>query len=118
MSDFLADVTSTELPRTSYPMGVVPVDLRAVLPPPVIAGMKAALLDFDKAIPGFAGPEGVLIAPETRTTSPLRFLRGPDLQSPTLVGLLPVGEGAGYAGGIISAALDGTRAAEAVMAER
>jgi hypothetical protein len=58
----------------------------------------------------------VLIAPETRTTAPLRFVRGGDLHSPTLPGLLPVGEGAGYAGGIVSAALDGFRAAEAIIA--
>ena len=114
--DFLEDRLSTELPRTSYPMGVVPVDLRRVLPPAVIVGMKQAIREFDHKVPGFAGPEGVLIAPETRTTSPLRFVRGEDLQSTSLGGLYPVGEGAGYAGGIISAALDGHRAAEAVMA--
>lgn len=114
--DFLEGRASTELPRTSYPLGVVPGDLAAVLPPSVVAGMKRALRSFERDIPGYAGPEGVLIAPETRTTAPLRFLRGDDLQSPSLPGLLPVGEGAGYAGGIVSAALDGFRAAEAVIA--
>jgi hypothetical protein len=78
--------------------------------------MRRALRSFEKDIPGYSGPEGVLIAPETRTTAPLRFARGADLQSPSLPGLLPVGEGAGYAGGIVSAALDGFRAAEAVIA--
>jgi hypothetical protein len=114
--DFLAGRPSDDLPRTSYPLGVAPTDLAQLLPATVVEGMRRALLRFDKEIPGFAGPEGVLIAPETRTTAPLRFLRGDDLQSPTLPGLLPVGEGAGYAGGIVSAALDGFRAAEAVIA--
>jgi len=114
--DFLAGRASTELPRTSYPLGVVPTDLAAVLPAPVVEGMRRALRHFEKDIPGYAGPEGVLIAPETRTTAPLRFLRGENLESPSLPGLLPVGEGAGYAGGIVSAALDGFRAAEAIIA--
>ncbi|MDP2305067.1 MAG: hypothetical protein Q8P18_03485 [Pseudomonadota bacterium] len=114
--DFLAGRASTELPRTSYPLGVEPADLAAILPAPVVEGMRRALRNFEKDIPGYSGPEGVLIAPETRTTAPLRFLRGDNLESPSLPGLLPVGEGAGYAGGIVSAALDGFRAAEAVIA--
>jgi uncharacterized FAD-dependent dehydrogenase len=116
IEDFLAGRASVELPRTSYPLGVEPCDLAAVLPAPIIDGMRRALRSFEKDIPGYSGPEGVLIAPETRTTAPLRFARGADLQSPSLPGLLPVGEGAGYAGGIVSAALDGFRAAEAVIA--
>ncbi len=115
VSDFLAGRPSVDLPRMSYPFGGVPCDLAEVLPKPVVEGMRRAILEFDKEIEGFAGSEGVLIAPETRTTAPLRFLRGADLQSPSLAGLLPVGEGAGWAGGIVSAALDGFRAAEAVI---
>ncbi|MCB9764269.1 MAG: FAD-binding protein [Alphaproteobacteria bacterium] len=115
VEDLLAGRASTELPRVSYPLGATPCDLRAVLPEPLIIGMIAALRHFDRRLPGFAGPEGVLIAPETRTTAPLRFLRGPDLASTTLPGLMPVGEGAGYAGGIVSAALDGYRAANALV---
>ncbi len=114
--DFLADRPSTDLPRTSYPMGVAPCDLRAVLPPLVVEGMKEALRAFDRKLPGFAGPDAVLIAPETRTTSPVRFLRDERQQSTTLRGLYPIGEGAGYAGGIVSSALDGLRAARAVTA--
>lgn len=114
--DFLEGRASAELPRTSFPMGVVPGDLAALLPALVVAGMREAIRRFERELPGFAGPEGVLVAPETRTTSPLRFPRGPDLHSTTLPGLVPCGEGAGYAGGIISAALDGLRAAEAVIA--
>lgn len=116
VDDFIAGRASSELQRTSYPMGVVASDLRALLPPLVVDGMIAALRSFDQQIPGYAGAQGVIIAPETRTTAPLRFARGENLQSTTLPGLCPVGEGAGYAGGIISAALDGFRAAEAVIA--
>jgi uncharacterized FAD-dependent dehydrogenase len=116
VEDFLAGRESRDLPDTSYTNGVVPADLRAVLPPPIVEGMKAALRHFDRQIGGFAGPAGVLIAPETRTTAPLRFLRDAhSFESPTLRGLLPVGEGAGYAGGIVSAALDGYKAAEAII---
>lgn len=114
--DLLARRESVEVPRTSYTMGVKPADLREVLPAPIIEGMIAAIRHFDRQIAGFAGEEGVLIAPETRTTAPLRFARGPDGCSPTVADLLPVGEGAGYAGGIVSAALDGYRAANAIIA--
>lgn len=114
--DFLAGRPSETLPRVSYPMGVVSLDLARILPTAVVLGMREAIRRFDLEIPGFAGDEGVLIAPETRTTAPLRFLRGNDLQSTTVRGLYPCGEGAGFAGGIISAALDGFRVAEAVCA--
>ena len=113
--DLLAGRASTELPKVSYTLGVQPADLREVLPEPLIEGMVAALRHFDHRLPGFAGPQAVLIAPETRTTAPLRFLRDERLNSSSLPGLVPVGEGAGYAGGIISAALDGFRAAQAAI---
>ena len=116
VDDFLADRESRELPRTSFPFGVVPTELRGLLPEGVIVSMKRAIRTFDQKIPGFAGAQGVLIAPETRTTSPIRFLRGPNMHSPTLPGLIPAGEGAGWGGGIISAAHDGFRVAEAVIA--
>jgi len=115
VSDFLADRPSADLPRSSYILGTTAVELREVLPAPVIAAMKQAIIHFDKRVPGFAGAEGVLIAPETRTTAPLRFLRDEALTSTTVADLMPVGEGAGYAGGIISAALDGLRAAQVLV---
>jgi uncharacterized FAD-dependent dehydrogenase len=118
VQDLLAGRTSASLPRTSFPQGVTPVDLQEVLPPEILGGLTAAVQAFERKLPGFAGPDAVLIAPETRTTAPLRFLRDERLHSTTLGGLLPVGEGAGYAGGIISAALDGLRAAESLLAER
>lgn len=117
VEDLLKGRESKEIGRTTYTLGVTPADLREVLPAPIIAGMIAAIRHFDTRIHGFSGPEGVLIAPETRTTAPLRFHRGEDLSSPTVADLMPVGEGAGYAGGIASAALDGYRAAN-VLIER
>ncbi len=115
VEDFLAGRTSRELPRTSYPHGVSSVDLREILPEGIAGGLRKALHQFDRDIPGFAGPDGVLIAPETRTTAPLRFSRDRALHSSTVGDLLPAGEGAGYAGGIISAALDGVRTAESLV---
>ena len=115
VSDLLAGRASSDLPRTSYTRGVTPSDLREVLPEPLIGGLIAAIRHFDRRIPGFAGSDGVLIAPETRTTAPLRFLRDEARVSTTVADLLPVGEGAGYAGGIVSAALDGYRAAMSLV---
>ncbi|NOY27603.1 MAG: FAD-binding protein [Oligoflexia bacterium] len=117
VEDLLAGRASTSVGRVSYTLGVRPADLRDVLPEPLIDGMIAALRHFDRRLHGFAGPDAVLIAPETRTTAPLRFLRSPERESTTLPGLMPIGEGAGYAGGIVSAALDGYRAAQ-VLVER
>ncbi len=115
VQDLLEDTLSAELPRVSYPLGVTSVSLRQVLPAPVVKGMVQALTDFNRRMPGFVGPEAVLMAPETRTTSPIRLLRGRDFGSATLRGLYPVGEGAGYGGGIVSCALDGLRAARAIV---
>lgn len=114
VQDLLAGRPSDDLPRTSFALGTLPCDLRDVLPPAVIEGMLAAIRAWDQRLPGFAGPDGVLIAPETRTTSPIRFLRDKDCESTSLPGLFPLGEGAGYGGGIVSCALDGLRAARAL----
>jgi uncharacterized FAD-dependent dehydrogenase len=117
VSDLLAGRASTDLPRVSYPLGVVPCDLREVLPDFIVEGMKKAILSFDKEVPGFAGEGGVLIAPETRTTSPVRFLRKESGESTTLPGLFPIGEGAGHGGGIVSCALDGLRVGRALATQ-
>lgn len=112
VDDFLAGRDpSGELPKTSYPLGVTAAPLAALLPDPVLRGMREAILAFNEKIPGFAGAEGVLIAPETRTTSPIRYLRDAHQCSTTVRDLYPIGEGAGYGGGIVSSALDGLRAA-------
>ena len=115
-TDLVAGRPSDELPRTSYAHGVRPSDLRALLPAPVIAGMIDAVRAWDDKLTGFAGTDAVLIAPETRTTSPVRFERTEDGESTTLPGLFPIGEGAGHGGGIVSSALDGLRAARALAA--
>ena len=111
--DFLAKKPSLELPRSSFPQGVVPSNLWDLFPEPVAEGLAEAIRFFDTKIPGFAGAEGILIAPETRTTAPLRFLRTEDMMGIGVSGIMPIGEGAGYAGGIASAALEGFRAAQA-----
>ncbi|HMV68886.1 MAG TPA: FAD-dependent oxidoreductase, partial [Myxococcota bacterium] len=115
-ADLLAGVVSSSLPKVSYPFGARPVDLRAVLPDVVLGAMVTALRRFERDIAGFAGPDGVLLAPETRTTSPVVFTRDDRGQSVSLPGLFPSGEGAGYGGGIVSCALDGARAARGVLA--
>ena len=115
VEDFLNGRPSTDLPKNSYILGTKAVDLRDVLPQFIVEGMKAAIRHFDGRVKGFAGPDGVIIAPETRTTAPLRFLRDDTMMSTTLPNLMPIGEGAGYAGGIISAALEGYRAAQVLV---
>lgn len=108
---FLNRRASANLPDTSYLPRVVAADFDALLPPFVAAELRLALTDFDRKIPGFAD-QGTLIGVETRTSSPVRILRGDDFQSPGMRGLYPVGEGAGYAGGIVSSAVDGVRVAD------
>jgi len=98
----------------SYAPGVVPQDLRGCLPDYVCAAMVEGIQVFDRKLRGFNDPDAVLTGVETRSSSPVRMLRGPDMQSVSLPGLFPAGEGAGYAGGIISSAVDGLRVAEAV----
>jgi len=116
VEDFIANRISTDLPKVSYPLSVVSADLRTVMPPIIIEGILEALRHFGKKITGFDGSDGVLIAPETRTTAPLRFERDRDtFESLSLPGMLPIGEGAGFAGGIASAALDGLRAASSII---
>jgi uncharacterized FAD-dependent dehydrogenase len=101
--------------KPSISTGAVPGDLRRVLPRGVAEAIAAALPLFDRRLRGFAMPEAVLTGPETRSSSPVRLPRGGNFQS-NVPGVYPCGEGAGYAGGIVSAAVDGVRAARAVMA--
>ena len=78
--------------------------------------IKLALRNFENKMRGYITEEAILIGVETRTSSPLRILRGDDMQSVSFPGLYPAGEGAGYAGGIVSSAVDGIRAADAILA--
>ena len=120
VGDFLAGRASTGFERVlpSYTPGVLPTDLAAPghesLPGYAIEAIREALPAFAKQIAGFAMEDAVLTGVETRTSSPLRMPRGKDLQSINVIGLYPAGEGAGYAGGIMSAAVDGIEVAEAV----
>jgi uncharacterized FAD-dependent dehydrogenase len=98
----------------SYTPGVHWTDLAACLPDYAIAAIREALPAFDRKIRGFAMDDAVLTGVETRTSAPIRITRGPDHQSLNIRGLYPAGEGAGYAGGILSAAVDGIEVAEAV----
>jgi uncharacterized FAD-dependent dehydrogenase len=116
VGDFLEGKPSTQLGSVepSYKPGVHLTDLASVLPDYAIAAIREALPAFDQQIKGFAMKDAVLTGVETRTSSPLRITRGEDCQSVNVKGLYPAGEGAGYAGGILSAGVDGIRIAEAV----
>ena len=116
VGDFLAGRPSEKLGEVapSYTPGVTPADLSTALPDYAIAAIREALPAFEKQIKGFAMEDAVLTGVETRTSSPVRVRRGEDFQSINIKGLYPAGEGAGYAGGILSAAVDGIEVAEAV----
>jgi uncharacterized protein len=116
VGDFLKGQASTALGEIepSYKPGVHLTDLASALPDYAIAAIREALPAFDQQIRGFARPDAVLTGVETRTSSPLRITRGEDYQSLNTRGLYPAGEGAGYAGGILSAGVDGIRVAEAL----
>jgi len=116
VGDFLAGRPSEKLGSVtpSYQPGVTPTDLSTALPDYCIAAIREALPAFAKKIRGFDMADAVLTGVETRTSSPIRIKRGDDYQSLNTRGLYPAGEGAGYAGGIMSAAIDGIEVAEAV----
>jgi len=117
LGDFLAGRPSDTVGPSSYRPGVVPGDLGAVLPRLVVEALRAGLRQIGGRLPAFLLPDALLIAAETRTSAPVRILRDPvTLVSPSVEGLYPCGEGAGYAGGIVSAALDGLRVADRIFA--
>jgi uncharacterized FAD-dependent dehydrogenase len=118
VGDFLARRESTALGEVvpSYRPGVRPTDLVACLPDFAVEAIREALRAFDRQIKGFALADAVLTGVETRTSSPIRIRRDDSFQSVNTRGLYPAGEGAGYAGGILSAGVDGIRIAEAVAA--
>ena len=118
VKDFLARRASKALGSVAptYRPGVTPTDLDRCLPGYVTDTLRGALPVFDRKLHGFAAPDSLLTGVETRSSSPVRILRGENYQS-VITGLYPCGEGAGYAGGITSAAVDGIRVAEAVAAQ-
>lgn len=117
MEDFIRKQASKDLPDCSYPPGIVPATLDEVLPHEVALRLRGGLKAFGEKMRGYRTNEAVLVAVESRTSSPVRIPRDPHtLQHPQVRGLYPCAEGAGYAGGIVSAAMDGLRVAEAFAA--
>jgi uncharacterized FAD-dependent dehydrogenase len=116
-TDFLAHRATVDALQVDHPIGSMPADLHAVLPKDVGEAIEKAMAMLDRRLKGFAGPEAILTAPETRASSPVRIVRDPvNGTSPSCENLYPVGEGAGYAGGIVSAAVDGMKAARMIVA--
>jgi hypothetical protein len=115
MTDFVAGRLSHALPASSYRPGLVAWPVHALLPPPVAARLQAALTAFGRRMKGFLTEEALVLAVESRTSAPVCVLRdGETLMAPGFDGLYPCGEGAGYAGGIVSAAVDGQNVARRI----
>jgi uncharacterized FAD-dependent dehydrogenase len=117
LTDFIAGVPSTSAPSSSYRLGIKPCACHEIYPPPLIQAIRHALTEyFERRMPGFVCEEGLLHGVETRTSSPVRITRDEEtLQAIGAQRLFPAGEGAGFAGGIVSAAVDGMVVASAVM---
>jgi uncharacterized FAD-dependent dehydrogenase len=119
-TDFVAGHASSTVPRTSYEPGLAATNLAEVLDSlglPLAQRLREAIQQFDRQMRGYLTEDAVLVGVESRTSSPVRVPRDPEtLLSPDLAGLYPAAEGAGYAGGIVSAALDGMRIARAIAA--
>ena len=116
VGDFIKGKPSKNFGRVkpTYPIGVEFANLNELLPEYLTTPMKKALVDMDKRLKGFCSDDAILTGVETRTSSPVRILRGDDFASLTLKNLYPAGE-VGYAGGIMSSALDGINVAKAIM---
>ena len=117
LSAYLAGRSGAPPGATSYRPGATAADLSRLYPARVQEALRAGLRAFERRMHGFVTDEALLLGVETRTSSPCRLVRGDDLQSPALRGVYPSGEGAGYAGGIVSSAVDGLRVAGAICAE-
>ena len=116
-ADFLAGRASNGHYEGSYPFGVTWCPLADLLPANVVSALDTGLRMLDERMPGFAGPDAVMVAPETRASAPLRILRDPTSREAVATeNLYPAGEGAGYAGGIVSAAVDGLKTADTIIA--
>ena len=114
--DFVNGKQSNNLPENSYHPGTTSIDLKNVLPTVVTMALKSALKDFGKKMKTYYTNEAILVATESRTSSPVRIPRDAEsLEHPVVKGLFPCGEGAGYAGGIVSAAMDGERVVEKIV---
>jgi uncharacterized protein len=117
LDDFIRGRMSADLPECSYPPGIVPYRLDELLPQEIAGRLREGLAEFGKKMRGYRTNEAVVVAVESRTSSPVRIPRDPEsLEHVAVKGLFPCGEGAGYAGGIVSAAMDGQRVADQVHA--
>ncbi|MGZ5135540.1 MAG: FAD-dependent protein, partial [Flavitalea sp.] len=114
--DFAENKLSSSLPACSYLPGISSVQLNRVLPPFVYLSLQSAFREFGKKMKGYFTNDAVVVATESRTSSPVRVPRDESLQHSTVRALYPCGEGAGYAGGIVSAAMDGERVADKIIA--
>jgi uncharacterized FAD-dependent dehydrogenase len=113
IADLVAGKVSTSLPESSYPLPLAPVDFREFLPEFILEPIRAALASLARRHPGFDAESAIVVGPESRSSSPLRIVRDrTTCESTSVAGLYPLGEGAGWAGGILSAAIDGMLAAE------
>ncbi len=118
LGDFLKDRPSKSLNgdvQPTYKPGVIPANLQECLPPYVVQAMKKALPIFERRVNGFTNPGTILTGVETRTSAPVRIIRNAEMESLSHQGLYPLGEGAGYAGGIMSAAIDGIKGALEIL---
>ncbi len=117
-SDFLADRSTGAVPACSYPRGAVPASIADLVPPLIVEALKHGLPIMDRRWHGRFIPEATLVGPESRGSAPVRIPRDETTrETPGIDGLYPVGEGAGYAGGIVSAAVDGLKTAKAILAK-
>lgn len=115
ITSFLQGRMDATLPHHSYKPKCIPARVDTILPKMIYDEIVAALKIFNKKMPGFITNEGIIVGVETRTSSPVRIVRSEDFNSLSCIGLYPIGEGAGYAGGIVSSAVDGIRAARAIV---
>lgn len=114
--DFIQRRKSIDLPECSYQPGLVSVEMDNIFPPIIAERLRLAFIDFGKKMKGYLHPDAIIVAPESRTSSPVRIPRNEaTLEHPEIKGLYPCGEGAGYAGGIVSAAIDGQKCAVAII---
>ena len=116
VGDFLNDKVTTEIGgvKPTYKPGVTLTNLQEILPDYVVKTLKEGLIDFDRKIKGFANPDAIMTGVETRSSSPVRIVRDESFQS-NVKGIYPCGEGAGYAGGITTAAMDGIKCAIKIL---
>jgi uncharacterized FAD-dependent dehydrogenase len=115
MTDFVQGKVSTDLPKTSYLPGGTAVDLAEVFPEFLVRCLREGFKAFNQSMPGYLSADAILHAPESRTSSPVRIPRDAEtLEHVELQGFYPCGEGAGYAGGIVSAAMDGQKCAQKI----